>query len=478
MDNLIRQCSYIAGQWVSGEQLFSVSNPANNQQIIEVYDAGVQGAIDAVEAAHSALSAWSKKTAQQRATLLKAWFELILTHQKDLARLLTLEQGKPLSEAEGEIKYAASFLEWFAEEGKRVYGDVIPQTIDNQRLMVIKQPVGVVSAITPWNFPSAMIMRKAGAALAAGCSFVVRPDPQTPLSALALAALAEQAGIPEGVFNVVVSEQAQEVGEVLTTHPKIAKFTFTGSTRVGKILMSQCSQSVKKVSMELGGNAPFIVFEDADIELAVKGAIQSKYRNAGQTCVCTNRIYVHNSVLAKFTEFYVSAVNNLTLGDGLRESTNIGPVISPQAANRMQSIVDTSVGLGAKIATGGKVSALGESFFEPTVLTHVTSDMPVASDEIFGPISPIIGFDDEDDVIASANSVEVGLAAYFYSENISRVWRVAEQLAFGMVGINETAISNAVAPFGGIKQSGFGREGSKYGLDDYLSIKYMCLGNV
>ncbi|REL25933.1 NAD-dependent succinate-semialdehyde dehydrogenase [Thalassotalea euphylliae] len=478
MDNLIRQCSYIAGQWMSGEQLFSVNTPANNQQIIQVYDAGVQGAIDAVEAAHAALSSWSKKTAQQRATLLKAWLELILTHQKDLARLLTLEQGKPLSEAEGEIQYAASFLEWFAEEGKRVYGDVIPQTIDNQRLMVIKQPVGVVSAITPWNFPSAMIMRKAAAALAAGCSFVVRPDPQTPLSALALAALAEQAGIPEGIFNVVVSEQAQAVGEVLTTHPKIAKFTFTGSTRVGKILMSQCSQSVKKVSMELGGNAPFIVFEDADIELAVKGAIQSKYRNAGQTCVCTNRIYVHNSVMAKFTELYVNAVNNLKLGDGLRENTNIGPVISPQAANRMQDIVDTSVGLGAKVAAGGKVSALGECYFEPTVLTDVTTEMPVASEEIFGPISPIIGFDDEDEVIASANSVEVGLAAYFYTESISRVWRVAEQLAFGMVGINETAISNAVAPFGGIKQSGFGREGSKYGLDDYLSIKYMCLGNI
>ncbi|REL34721.1 NAD-dependent succinate-semialdehyde dehydrogenase [Thalassotalea euphylliae] len=477
MDNLIRQCSFIAGQWLPSEQLFPVTNPANNQTVIEVYDAGAAGAVTAVEAAYSAMPSWSKKTAQQRADLMLSWFALIMEHQDELARLLTLEQGKPLAEAKGEVSYGASFLQWFAEEGKRVYGDIIPQTNDSQRLLVLKQPVGVVTAITPWNFPNAMIMRKAAAALAAGCSFVVRPDPQTPLSALALAALAEQAGIPAGVFNVIVSEQAQAVGEVLTTHPKVAKFTFTGSTQVGKLLMSQCSQGIKKVSMELGGNAPLIVFDDADLELAVQGAIQSKYRNAGQTCICTNRIYVHNRIREQFTERYVAAVKQLKLGDGLREGIDVGPLISEKAVDRMQSLIDDSLAMGATLVTGGR-GVSKSNFFEPTVLTNVTDEMPVAGEEIFGPISPIIGFDDEAEVISSANAVEVGLAAYFYSENIRRIWRVAEQLAFGMVGINDTAISNAVAPFGGIKQSGFGREGSKYGLDDYLVTKYLCLGSL
>jgi len=421
---------------------------------------------------------WSAKSANERATLLRRWFELMMKHQDDLAHILTLEQGKPLAEAKGEIGYGAAFIEWFAEEGKRVYGDTIPGPSSDKKIIVIKQPVGVVASITPWNFPNAMIARKAAAALAAGCTFVVRPATQTPLSALAMAELAERAGIPAGVFNVVVGTDARGMGRVLTQHPDVAKFTFTGSTPVGKTLIAQCATTVKKVSMELGGNAPFIVFDDADIDAAVKGAIASKYRNAGQTCVCTNRILVQQGVLKLFTEKFIAAVAELPIGDGLSAGTLIGPMISKTAVEGVQQLVNDSVALGAKISLGGNVSEVGENFYPPTILTNVTNDMPIACNEIFGPVSPIIAFDTEEEAINLANDTEYGLAAYFYARDIGRVWRIAEGLEYGMVGINEGVISNAAAPFGGVKQSGNGREGSKYGLDDYLEIKYLCMGGL
>jgi len=476
MSSLIKSCSFINGKWQQSNSYFPVENPATNKLIIDVCDLGVLGAEQAIDAAATAFRAWADKTAQQRSELLFKWYTLILENQQELASILTQEQGKPLAEAMGEIAYSASFIQWFAEEGKRIYGDVIPSTQINQRILVIKQPVGVVTAITPWNFPSAMIVRKAAAALAAGCSFVVRPDPKTPLSALALAVLAEKAGIPKGVFNVVITQEAQLVGEVLTRHPDVAKFTFTGSTPVGKILMRQCSDNIRKISLELGGNAPFIVFNDADIDKAVAGAIASKYRNAGQTCICTNRIYVHQDILTRFTKVYTQAVSLLVLGDGKGPKTNIGPLISKQATDRIDDLVKSSIALGAKVEIGGNISSLGQNFYQATVLSQVTEDMPIAQQEIFGPISIILSFQNEDEVITRANATTAGLAAYVYSENISKIWRTAEQLQYGMVGMNDTQISNAVAPFGGIKQSGFGREGSKYGLDDYVNIKYLSLG--
>ena len=410
----------------------------------------------------------------------------MIENQDDLAHILTLEQGKPLNEAKGEIAYGASFIEWFAEEGKRVYGDTIPSTSNDTRMLVIKQPIGVVAAITPWNFPNAMIARKAAAALAAGCTFVVRPAIQTPLSALAMAELAERAGIPAGVFNVVVGDDAIGMGKVLTEHKDIAKFTFTGSTKVGKQLIAQCASTVKKVSMELGGNAPFIVFDDADIDAAVAGALASKYRNAGQTCVCTNRILVQKNVLAEFTEKFVNAVKTLTLGNGLQQGVTVGPMINAQAVNNVKKLVAESIKQGATLILGdlgavvqGKANeAFGESFLTPTILTDVRNDMPIACNEIFGPVSAIIAFDKETEAIVLANDTEFGLAAYFYSRDIGRIWRVAESLEYGIVGINEGVISNAAAPFGGMKQSGNGREGSKYGLDDYLEIKYLCMGGL
>jgi succinate-semialdehyde dehydrogenase/glutarate-semialdehyde dehydrogenase len=401
-----------------------------------------------------------------------------MENQDDLGRILTLEKGKHLAEAKGEIAYGAAFLEWFAEEGKRVYGDTIPALSSDKKIVVIKQPVGVVASITPWNFPNAMIARKAAAALAAGCTFVVRPSESTPLSALAMAELAERAGIPAGVFNVVVGSNSRGMGQVLTQHPDVAKFTFTGSTGVGKLLLTQCATTVKKVSMELGGNAPFIVFDDADIEAAVQGAIISKYRNAGQTCVCTNRILVQQGVLAEFTEKFKNAVAELHIGDGLADGVNLGPMISDKAVCDVEKLVAESIAAGAKIAFGGQRSEVGELFYQPTILTGVTNDMPIAANEIFGPVSPIIAFETEEEAIELANDTEYGLAAYFYSRDIGTVWRVAEGLEFGMVGINEGIISNAAAPFGGVKQSGNGREGSKYGLDDYLEIKYLCMGGL
>lgn len=475
---LLKNFSYINGSWHSSATDFSVTNPVNGAEIIKVSNAGVVETKLAVKAAKDALAMWSAKSANQRATLLRNWFDLMMENQDDLGRIITLEQGKPLAEAKGEVAYGASFIEWFAEEGKRVYGDTIPGPSNDKRIMVIKQPVGVVASITPWNFPNAMIARKAAAALAAGCTFVVRPAKQTPLSALAMAELAERAGIPAGVFNVVVGEDARGMGEVLTQHPDIAKFTFTGSTPVGKTLLSQCATSIKKVSMELGGNAPFIVFDDADVDAAVQGAMASKYRNAGQTCVCTNRIFVQQTVLEEFTEKFAQAVSELNLGDGLIEGVTIGPMISAQAVSDVESLVSTSIAAGATLITGGKKDPAGDNFYQATILTNVTNDMPIAANEIFGPVSPIITFDTEAEVIAMANDTEYGLAAYFYSRDIGRIWRVAEGLAFGMVGINEGIISNAAAPFGGVKQSGNGREGSKYGLDDYLEIKYLCMGGL
>jgi succinate-semialdehyde dehydrogenase/glutarate-semialdehyde dehydrogenase len=474
---LLKNSSYINGQWTSSNATFEVTNPYHNQLVAKVANADVAETEQAVLAAKKALKAWSSMPANSRCALLRKWFELMMLNQDELAEILTLEQGKPLAEAKGEIAYGASFMEWFAEEGKRVYGDTIQAASSDKRIVVIKQAVGVVAAITPWNFPNAMIARKAAAALAAGCTFVVRPATLTPLSALAMAELSQQAGIPPGVFNVVVGTNSRGMGEVLTTHKDVAKFTFTGSTNVGKTLIKQCASTVKKVSMELGGNAPFIVFEDADIDAAVTGAIMSKYRNAGQTCVCTNRILVQASVLAKFTTKFVKAVNELQLGNGLDSSVTVGPMISSSAVAEVKQLVDASLAAGAKLLTGGD-SDLGSNFYQATVLTNVTNDMPIAANEVFGPVAPIISFDTEQEAIAIANDTEYGLAAYFYARDIGRVWRVSEALEFGMIGINDGIISNAAAPFGGVKQSGSGREGSKYGLDDYMEIKYLCLGGI
>jgi succinate-semialdehyde dehydrogenase/glutarate-semialdehyde dehydrogenase len=475
---LIKHFSYINGSWHSSETEFEVTNPANGDVVAKVSNAGIAETELAVKSAKAALKMWSAKSANERAGLLRNWFNLMMQHQDDLGRILTLEQGKPLAEAKGEIAYGAAFIEWFSEEGKRVYGDTIPGPSGDKRIIVIKQPVGVVASITPWNFPNAMIARKAAAALAAGCTFVVRPATQTPLSALAMAELAERAGIPAGVFNVVTGEDARGMGKVLTQHPDIAKFTFTGSTAVGKSLIAQCATTVKKVSMELGGNAPFIVFDDADIDAAVQGAMVSKYRNAGQTCVCTNRIFVQQNVLEQFTEKFTAAVAELSIGDGLSAGTNIGPMISKTAVDDVNKLVTDSVAAGAKIILGGSSHQAGENFYQPTIMTNVTNDMPIAANEIFGPVSPIISFTDESEVLAMANDCEYGLASYFYSRDIGRIWRIAEGLEYGMVGINEGIISNAAAPFGGMKQSGNGREGSKYGLDDYLEIKYLCMGGL
>ena len=477
-NQLVKNFSYINGSWHSSESQVSVTNPATGKVITEVGNAGVIETELAIKAAKDSLKMWSAKSANERAILLRNWFNLMMTHQDDLARILTLEQGKPLAEAKGEIAYGAAFIDWFAEEGKRVYGDTIPGPSGDKRIIVIKQPVGVVASITPWNFPNAMIARKAAAALSAGCTFVVRPATQTPLSALAMAELAERAGIPAGVFNVVVGADSRGMGKVLTQHPDIAKFTFTGSTPVGKTLLSQCATSVKKVSMELGGNAPFIVFNDADIDAAVQGAMVSKYRNAGQTCVCTNRIFVQKGVIEEFTAKFTAAVAELVIGDGLTDGVNIGPMISSDAVSDVEALVKDSIAAGAVVAIGGQRDAAGDAFYQPTILTNVTNDMPIARNEIFGPVSPIIAFDDEDEVIAMANDTEYGLAAYFYARDIGLIWRVSEGLEYGMVGINEGAISNAAAPFGGVKQSGNGREGSKYGLDDYMEIKYLCMGGL
>ena len=475
---LLKTTSFINGLWQLNDKKFPVSNPATNSVIAQVSDAGAKEASLAIYSAQNALVLWSAKTANERAALLRRWFELLIAHQDDLARILTLEQGKPLAEAKGEIAYGASYIEWFAEEGKRAYGDTIPASSNDKRIVVIKQPIGVVAAITPWNFPNAMLARKAAAALAAGCTFIARPSELTPLSALALAELSQRAGIPAGVFNVVVGSDAAAMGKVLCQHKAVAKLSFTGSTAVGKLLAKQCADSVKKLSLELGGNAPFIVFDDADIDAAVQGAITAKFRSSGQTCVCANRIFLHESIAQEFTDKFVHAVKQLSLGDGLVNKTSLGPLINKAAVDRIDKLVSQAVNQGALSLLEHPKTMLGENFYSPKVLSCVANNMTIAQQEIFGPVATIISFSEESDVIAMANDTEYGLAAYFYSQNINRIWRVAEQLAFGMVGINDGVISNAAAPFGGIKQSGYGREGSKYGLEDYLSVKYLAFGNL
>jgi len=474
---LFRQQAMINGRWrdASGKETLAVTNPANGQPLGNVPKMGAGEPREAIDAAARALPAWRALTAKERSSILRRWFELMMEHQDDLARLMTLEQGKPLAEAKGEISYAASFIEWFAEEGKRIYGDTIPGHQADKRLLVIKQPIGVTAAITPWNFPSAMITRKAGPALAAGCTMVLKPASQTPFSALALAELANRAGIPEGVFNVVTGS-ASEVGGELTCNPLVRKLSFTGSTEIGRQLMEQCAKDIKKVSLELGGNAPFIVFDDADLDKAVEGALASKFRNAGQTCVCANRLYVQDSVYDRFAEKLQQAVSKLQIGDGLQPNVTIGPLIDEKAIAKVQEHIADALGKGARVVTGGKVHELGGNFFQPTILVDVPGDAKVAKEETFGPLAPLFRFKDEADVIAQANDTEFGLAAYFYARDLGRVFRVGEALEYGIIGINTGLISTEVAPFGGVKSSGLGREGSKYGIEDYLEIKYMCIG--
>ncbi|SFQ15269.1 NADP-dependent succinate-semialdehyde dehydrogenase [Pseudomonas borbori] len=475
--HLFRQQAYIDGVWLDADsgQTLAVNNPASGEIIGSVPKMGRAETRRAIEAAERALPAWSALTAKERASKLRRWFELMMENQDDLGRLMTIEQGKPLSEAKGEIAYAASFLEWFAEEAKRVYGDTIPGHQPDKRIIVLKQPIGVTAAITPWNFPSAMITRKAGPALAAGCTMVLKPASQTPYSALALAALAEKAGIPPGVFSVVTGS-ASEVGGELTGNPIVRKLTFTGSTEIGRQLMAECAQDIKKVSLELGGNAPFIVFDDADLDAAVEGALISKYRNNGQTCVCANRLYIQDGVYDAFVEKLKAAVAKLKIGNGLEHGTTTGPLIDTKAVAKVQEHIADALGKGAKLVAGGKPHSLGGSFFEPTILVDVPNHAAVAKEETFGPLAPLFRFQDEAEVIAMANDTEFGLASYFYARDLGRVFRVAEALEYGMVGINTGVISTEVAPFGGVKASGLGREGSKYGIEDYLELKYLCLG--
>lgn len=476
---LLRQQCYIDGLWCEADngKTITVTNPATGKKIAEVPKMGRAETRRAIEAANRSWGGWRKKTAKERAGLLRQWSDLMLANADDLALIMTSEQGKPLTEARGEIVYAASFLEWFSEEGKRVYGDTIPSPATDARLVVLKEPIGVCAAITPWNFPAAMIARKAGPALAAGCPMVVKPAGATPLSALAMAVLAERAGIPAGVFSVLTGVSS-EIGSELSTNPIVRKLTFTGSTEVGRTLMRDSAGTIKKVSMELGGNAPFIVFDDADLDAAVEGAIASKYRNAGQTCVCANRFYVQDKVFDAFAEKLVDAVRKLKVGDGTESGVNQGPLIDEKAVLKVEEHVEDAVAKGGRILCGGKRHSLGGSFFEPTVIAGASQQMKVAREETFGPMAPLFRFGNDDEVISMANDTEFGLASYFYSRDIGRIWRVAEALEYGMVGINTGLISNEVAPFGGVKQSGLGREGSKYGIDDYLVIKYLCMAGL
>ena len=476
---LFRQQCYVNGRWTdarSGDAT-EVDNPATRETIGTVPAFGRDETRAAIEAAEAAWSGWRSRPAKERAGLLRRWFELLMAYQDDLAVLMTTEQGKPLAESRGEIAYAASFIEWFAEEAKRVYGDVINHPQPGKRIVVLKQPIGVVASITPWNFPAAMITRKCAPALAAGCPVVIRPASQTPFTALALAELADRAGIPPGVVNVITGPSGP-MGAELTSNPTVRKLSFTGSTEVGKLLMSQCAATVKKVSLELGGNAPFIVFDDADLDAAVSGAMASKYRNAGQTCVCANRVLVQDGVHDAFAEKMAAAVAALKVGNGLEEGMQQGPLIDLRAVEKVEEHIADAVGKGASVAVGGGRHALGGSFFQPTLLTNVTSEMAVAREETFGPVAPLFRFSTEDEAIRMANDTEFGLAAYFYSRDIGRIWRVSEGLEYGIVGVNEGIISNEVAPFGGVKESGIGREGSKYGMDDFVEIKYLCLGGI
>jgi succinate-semialdehyde dehydrogenase/glutarate-semialdehyde dehydrogenase len=475
--SLLRQQCYVNGAWVGAKSTLPVTNPATGEALgtVPAMDAAATEA--AVKAAHEAFPAWAAKTAKERGAILRRWYELILANQDDLAVLMTAEQGKPLAESKGEIAYAASFVEWFAEEAKRVYGDVIPGHQPDKRILVLRQPVGVVAAITPWNFPAAMITRKVAPALAAGCTAVCKPATQTPYSALALAELAQRAGFPPGVLNVVTGP-AREIGGVLTGDARVRKLSFTGSTEIGKLLMAQCAKTMKKVSLELGGNAPFIVFDDADLDAAVAGAIASKYRNTGQTCVCANRLLVQQGVYDAFTQKLVAAVAKLRVGDGLQGETEQGPLIDAAALKKVEEHIADATSKGAKIASGGRRHALGGTFFEPTVLTGVTNKMMVAREETFGPVAPLFRFATEQEAIRMANDTEFGLAAYLYTRDLARSWRVSEALEYGIVGLNTGIISTEVAPFGGVKESGTGREGSKYGILDYTEIKYVCVGGV
>jgi succinate-semialdehyde dehydrogenase/glutarate-semialdehyde dehydrogenase len=475
----LRQSCYIDGAWVAadGGGTIDVHNPATSKRLGTIPNMGAAETRRAIAAAAAALPAWAARTAKDRATVLRRWFDLMLANQEDLATLMTAEQGKPLAESKGEILYAASFIEWFAEEGKRLYGDVIPGHQADKRILVLRQPVGVVAAITPWNFPSAMITRKAGPALAAGCTMVCKPATQTPYSALALAELAARAGLPAGALNIVTGSAAAIGGE-MTSNPKVRKLTFTGSTEIGKKLMAQCAGSIKKISLELGGNAPFIVFDDADLDAAVQGAIASKYRNTGQTCVCANRLLVQSGVYDTFARKLGEAVGKLRVGDGLAGVTEQGPLIDAKAVAKIEEHIADAVGKGARVALGGKRHALGGTFFEPTILTDVTPKMLVAREETFGPVAPLFKFDTEQEAIAMANDTEFGLAAYLYTRDLARSWRVSEAIEYGIVGLNTGIISTEVAPFGGVKESGIGREGSKYGILDYTELKYVCVGGV
>lgn len=475
---LFREQAYIDGQWLAADSgaTITVTNPSSNAVIGHVPRMGGAETRRAIEAAERALPAWKALSAKERASKLRRWFDLMIEHQDDLAQIMTLEQGKPLAEARGEIVFAASYIEWYAEEGKRVYGDVIPGSPD-KRLLVLKQPVGVCAAITPWNFPSAMITRKAGPALAAGCTMVIKPASQTPFSALALMVLAEQAGIPKGVLSVVPGS-AVEIAEELTSNPVVRKISFTGSTEIGRTIMEKCAHDIKKVSLELGGNAPFIVFEDADLDAAVDGALASKFRNAGQTCVCANRLYVHDKVYDAFVDKLAAAVGALKTGDGFEAGTTLGPLIDEKAVAKVRQHIDDALEKGAKVLQGGSAHQLGGNFFQPTILVNVPDNARVSKEETFGPLAPVFRFFSDDEVIRKANDTEFGLAAYFYAKDLGRVFRVGEALEYGIVGVNTGIISSEAAPFGGIKASGVGREGSKYGIEDYLEIKYLCLAGV
>lgn len=478
--SLIKSRAYIDGHWcdAASGRTFEVTNPASGAVITQVPDMNAEDTRRAIEAAKAAQPAWAALTAKERSNKLYAWFAAITAHTDELARIMTCEQGKPLAEAKGEVAYGASFIQWFAEEGKRAYGRTIPGFSGDRRLATIKQPVGVVAAITPWNFPIAMITRKAGPALAAGCTIVIKPAAETPLCALALAALAEEAGIPAGVINIITSHQAAAVGDELCQNPVVRKLSFTGSTRIGKLLMRQCADTMKRVSLELGGNAPFIVFDDADLDAAVAGALASKYRNAGQTCVCANRILVQSSVYDAFAEKLTAAVKAFKVGDGMSEGTQIGPLINPAAASKVAELVNQARDAGARVLLGGEAHPAGPLFYQPTILGEVKGDNPILQEEIFGPVAPLVRFDAEEQAIALANDTPYGLAAYFYGRDIARVWRVAERLEYGMVGINEGIISTELAPFGGIKESGLGREGAAEGLEEYLETKYLCFGAI
>ena len=477
---LLRHQAYINGAWIDGAGGFQVTNPVDNAVLGSVPNLGAAETRQAIDAAAAAFPTWSAKTGKERAAVMRAWFELLIKHADDLAALMTAEQGKPLTESKGEVVYGASFIEWFAEEAKRITGDVMASTWHDKRMVVLKQAIGVCASITPWNFPIAMITRKVAPAIAAGCTIVIKPAEQTPLSALAIAELAHRAGLPAGVINIVTAdaEKSIEVGQVLCASPIVKHLSFTGSTPVGRILMQQCAPTVKKLALELGGHAPFIVFDDADLNAAVEGALQSKYRNAGQTCVCTNRFYAHESIYDEFVAKLAAGAAAIKVGNGVETGIAQGPLIDDQAIAKVEDHVSDAIAKGATAVTGGKRHALGGHFYEPTVLSNVTNDMKIMHEETFGPVAAVIKFSTEAEAVAAANDTEFGLASYFYSRDIGRVWRVAEQLEYGMVGINTGLISNEVAPFGGVKQSGLGREGSKYGMDEYLEIKYLCMGGI